>query len=295
MIVVPQHFLQSSEVQVLLKDGLNCVVYKETDEINADRNRYVTTHAFTFVQSGELKIRTEEGQVYRIKPGELVFLPKSLYMISDIIPRKEKFKAIVFFIEDDVIDEFLDFNLVKSSSKDLVQTLWVAKDSEPIQMFTDTLIKLFVDAESDSHKVTRYKLMELLHILKNTVGGELFLEMLNQAQKRDRIPLKKFMRKHYSKPLKIEDYAHLTGRSIASFHRDFKRVYKVSPKSWLIEQRLEKAKKLIQKDLQTTITQIAFSSGYENIPHFIKAFQKRYGISPKQYQMQERDLLDIKS
>ena len=93
---------------------------------------------------------------------------------------------------------------------------------------------------------------------------------------------------NYTKPLGIEDYAYLTGRSLSSFRRDFKSRFGVSPKQWLIDNRLEKAKEILQADGKATIIGVALQVGYENIPHFIKAFHRKFEITPKQFLIQQR-------
>lgn len=95
------------------------------------------------------------------------------------------------------------------------------------------------------------------------------------------------MEENFDKPLDIEDYAYLTGRSISTFRRDFKSKYTISPKKWLIEKRLEKAS-LLLKGKNDSVTSIALQVGYENTSHFIKAFQKEFNISPKQFQIGHR-------
>ena len=92
---------------------------------------------------------------------------------------------------------------------------------------------------------------------------------------------------NFAKPLSIEDYAYLTGRSLSSFRRDFIDHYGISPKQWLIDKRLEKARDLLEKN-NTTVSQIALEVGYENFSHFVKAFHKKYGIPPKQFHMKKR-------
>lgn len=92
---------------------------------------------------------------------------------------------------------------------------------------------------------------------------------------------------NYSKPLSIEDYAYLSGRSLSTFRRDFVNQFGVSPKQWLIEKRLDRAHELLSAN-HTSVSHVALEVGYENISHFIKAFHKRYAISPKQFLMQRR-------
>jgi AraC-like DNA-binding protein len=95
------------------------------------------------------------------------------------------------------------------------------------------------------------------------------------------------MEANFHKPLSIEDYAYLTGRSLSSFRRDFISQFGISPKQWLIEKRLDHARTLLSKN-HTTVTDVAVEIGYDNISHFVKAFHKRYGIPPKQFLMQKR-------
>ena len=40
------------------------------------------------------------------------------------------------------------------------------------------------------------------------------------------------MEKNFDKPLKIEDYAYLTGRSLSTFRRDFKSYFEITPQKW---------------------------------------------------------------
>ena len=92
------------------------------------------------------------------------------------------------------------------------------------------------------------------------------------------------MEQNYDKPLKVEDYAYLTGRSESTFRRDFKQYFDTTPQQWLKEQRLEKALRLLQKQ-EMSVTQVAYEIGYENISYFIRAFKGKVGLSPKQYML----------
>ena len=88
------------------------------------------------------------------------------------------------------------------------------------------------------------------------------------------------MEENYLNNLNIHDYAVLTGRSISSFNRDFKRLFGTTPKKWLISKRLNKSHELLNTT-KLNVTQIAMEVGYENISHFIEAYKKTYGETPK--------------
>ena len=80
-------------------------------------------------------------------------------------------------------------------------------------------------------------------------------------------------------PLKLEDFAYLSGRSLASFKRDFNAIYQVSPAQYIKETRLNKAKELLIAT-DWTIQDIAFSVGFESLSHFSRVFKQAMGQSP---------------
>ena len=47
------------------------------------------------------------------------------------------------------------------------------------------------------------------------------------------------------------------------------------------------ADELTLKDAMLNVTKISGSVGFNNVTHFIQAFKKVYGISPKKYRMME--------
>ena len=50
-----------------------------------------------------------------------------------------------------------------------------------------------------------------------------------------------FMNENYMYEFTLEELAHYTGRSLATFKRDFKKVSELTPEKWLIRKRLEVA------------------------------------------------------
>jgi transcriptional regulator GlxA family with amidase domain len=146
--------------------------------------------------------------------------------------------------------------------------------------------------DKQQHQFTKPKLLELLHLIALTERGKKFVSHLFAVKNRERRNIKKFMEENFEKPLDVEDYAYLTGRSVSTFRRDFMSRFGISPKKWLIDQRLAKASELLKKTSES-ISEIALKSGYEDTPHFIKAFQKKFETSPKQYQIKHRTSLEV--
>jgi len=81
--------------------------------------------------------------------------------------------------------------------------------------------------------------------------------------------------------LTLEEFAKLSGRSLASFKRDFQTHYHTSPKKWIHQQRLTHARMLLQTGNQN-VSEVAYASGFENIPYFTRSFKKEFGVTPSQ-------------
>jgi AraC family transcriptional regulator, exoenzyme S synthesis regulatory protein ExsA len=286
MRILPQLFYQSPEVTKIFVDGLSCIVHKELGEAVWHKEGYVSTHAITLVLKGLLQVDGDNGERVQVKANQMIFLPKGLYNISDIIPEKNTtFEAVVFFMDEDLVNDFVTKNNIKPK-KDVCASPKIMNYSREVKQYTDALLTIYKGKTIADRNLTRIKLYELLHLITTTETG-CFPEALATINNKQRRSLKEFMTANFAKPLSIEDYAYLTGRSIASFRRDFVDHFGISPKQWLIDKRLAKAKELLTRN-GTTVSQIALEVGYENFSHFVKAFHKKYGTSPKQFLMKSR-------
>jgi AraC family transcriptional regulator, exoenzyme S synthesis regulatory protein ExsA len=286
MKVLPQSFYESDDYQKVLRDGLSCVIYKKVKQTPLQKEGYVSTHALTLVLQGNLKLENINKGVAYVQANELIFVPKGLYTVSDILLSDEPFVSVVFFFDEPLIDEFIKSLNTKAREPKCVFNL-VLPYSATIRLYTETLLKLYKNGTHNHHKVTRAKLFELLHLLSIGERGEDFIATLLSLKNKQKRNLKDFMNANFNKSLTVEDYAYLTGRSLSTFNRDFKRQFSVSPKKWLMDKRLDRAYELLSRDHQN-VTEIAFEVGYENFSHFIKAFHKKFGISPKQFVIQRR-------
>ncbi|MDQ1165566.1 AraC-like DNA-binding protein [Flavobacterium sp. SORGH_AS 622] len=94
-----------------------------------------------------------------------------------------------------------------------------------------------------------------------------------------KIDLEAFMKKNFHFNVQLDRFAYLTGRSLATFKRDFQRIFEVSPSRWLLQKRLQQAYYLI-KEKGKTPTEVYLEVGFEDLSHFSFAFKKQYGLSP---------------
>ena len=103
------------------------------------------------------------------------------------------------------------------------------------------------------------------------------------SEKRERVrPAFNYIINNFTSPIKNEDLAALCNISTVYFRELFYKVYGISPMNYIQNLRIRRAKEMLQSDY-SSITDIAFALGYNNIYEFSKAFKKHTGVSPTKY------------
>lgn len=87
----------------------------------------------------------------------------------------------------------------------------------------------------------------------------------------------------------ITDIAAALNMSLANFSLRFKQSMGISPNKYLTNLKLSYAKKELQHS-HKNVTEIAFDLGYENISYFIGLFKEKYGLTPKQFTKQLKEI-----
>ena len=93
-----------------------------------------------------------------------------------------------------------------------------------------------------------------------------------------------FMRASYSKHITLDDMAKTAGVSPKYFCSFFKNMTSKKPMEYLNSYRVEKASSMLLTS-DHSITDIAYSCGFNDLSYFIKVFKDFKGISPKQFRI----------
>jgi AraC-like DNA-binding protein len=96
---------------------------------------------------------------------------------------------------------------------------------------------------------------------------------------------KDLMDGHYADPLDIEAIADAAGYSPAHFSREFRRVFGVSPREYLITRRLQRAGALL-RNTDRSVAAVCHAVGLTSVGSFTAAFTRTYGMSPTAYRKQ---------
>jgi AraC-like DNA-binding protein len=94
-----------------------------------------------------------------------------------------------------------------------------------------------------------------------------------------------YIQLHLPENMTIESLAQVAHISKISLYRYFKETYALSPIDFINHERLTRALKLMDST-KKNIQVIGQEVGFESTSYFIKLFQQRFGMTPKQYSKQ---------
>ncbi|MFN7120346.1 MAG: helix-turn-helix transcriptional regulator [Saprospiraceae bacterium] len=237
---------------------------------------------FVYVFTGKKKWQSQQAD-YMVYPGEAIFVKKGANIIHKFF--ETQFCALIIFVPDDFIK-----NLIQHHADDIPKTSIKASDSviplhldDSLNAYFQSLYTYFLKEQHPAPNLLEIKFKELILNLASTPENADLCDYFKSLCKETKASLSAIMESNFTYNLSLEAFARLSYRSLASFKRDFKDCYQTTPGKWLIQKRLEHAKKLLSFS-DKSINDIAFESGFENTSHFIKKFKETFNITPLQYQ-----------
>ncbi len=91
-----------------------------------------------------------------------------------------------------------------------------------------------------------------------------------------------YIDERFAEPLTVPALAGRAGMSVSQFERRFRAVFQVSPRQYLIQTRVQKARKMLT-ETDDTLAKIAQDCGFYDHSHFTRHFAKVVGMTPKAY------------
>lgn len=93
-----------------------------------------------------------------------------------------------------------------------------------------------------------------------------------------------YLETHYTDPsLSNDELAAVSGISTVYFRKLFIKRYGIPPMRYVRQKRIEKAKKLLESQYYTSISDVAEASGFSCLYYFSKAFKQETSHSPSEY------------
>lgn len=92
-----------------------------------------------------------------------------------------------------------------------------------------------------------------------------------------------YINNHFNDKITVKTLCSLTSMSESNFNKLFKKETEMSPIKYLINVRIQKAKKYL-RDTNLSITEVSLKCGFYSISHFSSCFMNIVSLSPTEYQ-----------
>lgn len=250
---------------------------------------FVECNYIAYVISGR-RIFHKNHQSWELKEGVCVFVKKGTHIAEK--EEGEDWCVMVFFMPDHFLKQLIVENrnnlppvAETDGSQDQVLTLHA---NELSHSFFVSMLPYFTQSPPPSEALLELKFKELVLSLLNDKNNQHFLSFLKNLE-RQHPSIEEIMHNNYTSNLVLSDYAKLACKSVPVFKREFKKIFKDTPASWVLKKRISLAAQLLQTTAMS-VTEIGFECGFENQTHFSRVFRQRTGLSPLQYRSDRRSL-----
>ncbi|GGE39920.1 AraC family transcriptional regulator [Pedobacter psychrotolerans] len=235
-------------------------------------------HMLVWFISGETKIIQAES-TFSFKTGDIFLIPRNeLATIINYPKSGLPHKTVVMHLSSERLKKFYKKIDYKRQTQPH-QKIYHFNNHPLLESCLASLIPYF-DVESEfPESLATLKIEEAINILR--LIDPSIDSVLANFDVPGKIDLVDFMQRNFMFNMPLEKLGYLTGRSLSTFNRDFKKLFNTTPQKWLTDKRLELAYYYLAEKKKKP-TEIYLEVGFEDLSHFSFIFKKRYGVSPNQ-------------
>lgn len=233
-------------------------------------------HLLVWFISGETKI-IQAGASYAFNAGDIFLIPRNQVVTVINYPKDGlPHKAVAMHLTVERLRDFYS-GLDVQSITDVNDKIHAFKNHPLLQSCLSSLLPYFDLQEKFPEALAALKIKEAITILRTidkNVDG-----ILANFETPGKIDLVKFMESHFMFNLPLEKFGYLTGRSLSTFNRDFRKTFQATPQKWLTRKRLELAHYQLTAYARKPVD-VYLEVGFEDLSHFSFAFKKHFGYIP---------------
>ena len=238
-------------------------------------------HTLIYICSGRLEI-DDKGERTVLDEGCCAFMRRDNRMwLHKYVSEGRPYRSVVLKFSRPFLRDFyrrLDPSQIPLKARRAKSSLCLLPYDRPdVRSLFESVLPYFDSGVRPTEEVLRLKMTEGLYVLLNT-DKDLFASLFDFVEPW-KIDILDFLNDNYMYDLSMDEIARYTGRSLATFKRDFAKVSDLSPRRWLIRRRLEAARDPIRSG-KRGVSEVCFEVGFKNLSHFSRAFKEMYGCSP---------------
>ena len=129
-----------------------------------------------------------------------------------------------------------------------------------------------------------YELLSLHFQKDETVAGEYCPFLVDEQNVLKIRKAKEIIIANMAEPPSLQELANEIGLNIKKLKEGFKQIYGDTVFSFLFDYKMEHSRRLLETN-QYNVNEVGLQVGYSTASHFIAAFKKKFGTTPKKYVM----------
>lgn len=163
-------------------------------------------------------------------------------------------------------------------------------DDTKIKTSVSLVLKQIINSNSNSAirdlyiKGKAYELLSLHFQKEENTNGEYCPFLVDEQNVLKIRKAKEIIISRMAEPPSLQELANEIGLNIKKLKEGFKQIYGDTVFSFLFDYKMEHARRLLESN-QFNVNEVGVKIGYSTSSHFIAAFKKKFGTTPKKYVM----------
>jgi len=239
--------------------------------------QFVPEHTLVYIISGSL-VMTDNSHTISFNAGDIYFCRRNnLVKYTKCPPDGGEYRSIsIYFDQQTLRNISLEYGY-KAGQHDVMPAFQQIASAEIGNYMKSLLAYETILTRKGTDELLFVKQKEAILLLLELVPS--LKGVLFDFSEPGKIDLEGFMEKNFHYNVQMQRFAYPTGRSLATFKRDFEKIFNKPPSRWLQQRRLQEAYYLI-KEQGKTPSDVYLGLGFEDLSHFSFVFKKNYGVAP---------------
>lgn len=235
-------------------------------------------HLLVWLLSGETKI-VQGGHTYVFGAGDTLFFPRHLLATVLNYPKDGlPHQSVAMHLTTARLKDYYHKNEAPAKPMMGFEPDFVSFKKHPLLQSCLASVAPYFDLQEQlPDTIAQLKIEEAIHVVRMIEPG--IDHLLANFAEPGKIGIADFMERNYMFNMPLAKFGYLTGRSLTTFKRDFKRAFDTTPQKWLTRKRLDLAHYQIREKNRKP-SEVYLETGFENLSHFGFAFKKQFGYAP---------------
>ncbi|MFA8434970.1 MAG: helix-turn-helix domain-containing protein [Marinifilaceae bacterium] len=271
--------MEKCKSKIIECDGITVAATVETDT-PMEHPIYYPANMLIYVEQGKIRLNVD-NEIYYIQEGEFALVRKYSYgtYFKTWEDSQNGFRDHIFVLDDKFIKEVISNFTLPNDYLPCTVPMVKLPQTPLLKGLMDSIITYVSGMAQIDRNLIRMKTMEAIHAI-TTIRPEL-IHVFNEFSEPARADLVLFVENNFTYNIPLNRLAEMSGRSLSTFNREFRKTFKISPHKWIRQKRLELAKKLLMHTPKTA-SDVYLEVGFEDLAHFSKSFKSYFGQNPSE-------------